>query len=231
MRPMRSRRIAAIGASSTGARSTARPGSARRKLLTQAISGNSRSTWRNESRMPISSTPMIRALSPGLARNAAQIWRLRITTSSAPMVRKTSIRTRKIRGEDTLNGSSSCRSIDVPPKAIASAANMAQVGRVRIRKYQLQRHRTMTRRRTLCHAGRPSRAELAGGICGLSNAADGSADRALRRRSNSMISRRRDHSLLGASLSSEISAPWRNSLPAMIWRFSKMASPPSRSVT
>jgi hypothetical protein len=117
MRPMRSRRIAAIGASSTGARSTARPGSARRKLLTQAISGNSRSTWRNASRMPIKSTPMIRALSPGLARNAAQIWRLRTTTSSAPMVRKTSIRTRKIRGEDTLNGSSSCRSIDVPPKA------------------------------------------------------------------------------------------------------------------
>ena len=39
MRPMRLPRIAAIGASSTGGRSTARPGSARRKLLTQEISG------------------------------------------------------------------------------------------------------------------------------------------------------------------------------------------------
>ncbi len=38
MRPMRSPRIAAIGASSTGGRSTAMPGSARRKLLTQATS-------------------------------------------------------------------------------------------------------------------------------------------------------------------------------------------------
>ena len=42
-------RIAAIGASSTGGRSTARPGSARRKPLTQATSGNSRITWRNAS--------------------------------------------------------------------------------------------------------------------------------------------------------------------------------------
>ena len=39
MRPTRSPRIAAIGASSTGGRSTARPGSARRKPLTQATSG------------------------------------------------------------------------------------------------------------------------------------------------------------------------------------------------
>ena len=76
---------------------------------------------------------MISALSPGLARNAPQIWRLRITTRSAPIVRKTSIRTRKIRGEDTLNGSMSCRSMEVPPKAIASTANMAQSGRMTIR--------------------------------------------------------------------------------------------------
>ena len=43
-------------------------------------------------------------------------------------------------------------------KQIASTANMAQVGRVRIRKYQLQPHRTMTCGRTSFHPG--------GGICG-----------------------------------------------------------------
>src|ERR1700722_14435738 len=43
-------------------------------------------------------------------------------------------------------------------KQIASTANMAQVGRVRIRKYQLQRHLPMTCGRTSFHPG--------GGICG-----------------------------------------------------------------
>jgi hypothetical protein len=33
-----------------------------------------------------------------------------------------------------LNGSISCRSMDVPPKAIDSTANMAQVGRMTIRR-------------------------------------------------------------------------------------------------
>ena len=56
MRPARSPRIVAIGASSTGGRATARPGSARRKLFTQATSGNRRITCRNASRMPITST-------------------------------------------------------------------------------------------------------------------------------------------------------------------------------
>ena len=73
MRPTRSPRIAAIGASSTGGRATARPGSARRKPLTQATSGNRRITCRNASRMPISSTPMISALRPGLAMKATMI--------------------------------------------------------------------------------------------------------------------------------------------------------------
>ena len=39
MRPMRSPRSVAIGASSTGARSTSMPGSATRNVLTQRISG------------------------------------------------------------------------------------------------------------------------------------------------------------------------------------------------
>ena len=98
-------RIAAIGASKTGARPRASPGSARRNPLTQAISGNSRRTCRNDSRMPTTSTPMISALRPGLARNAVQICPCRMKTSNPPRMRNTSIRTRKIRGEETLKGS------------------------------------------------------------------------------------------------------------------------------
>jgi hypothetical protein len=45
--------MAAIGASSVGSRATARPGSARRKLLTQATSGNSRMTRWNDRMMPM----------------------------------------------------------------------------------------------------------------------------------------------------------------------------------
>jgi hypothetical protein len=70
MRPMRSRSIAAIGASRTGARATSRPGSASRKSLTQATSRNSRKTCRIARAIPISSTPMIRPLRPGLDMKA-----------------------------------------------------------------------------------------------------------------------------------------------------------------
>ena len=107
MRPMRSPRMAAIGASSTGGRSTASPGSASRNPLTQFTSGNRRVTCRNESAMPMRSTPMISALRPGLARNAVQICLLSTTTTSTHRIRNTSIRTRKIRGEESLNGSRS----------------------------------------------------------------------------------------------------------------------------
>src|SRR6266852_1127510 len=108
MRPMRSRSRTAIGASSTGGRSTARPGSATRKPFTQLTSGNRRRTWRNASAIPMASTPMISALSPGLARNAVQICLYSTITTSAHRIRNTSIRTRKIRGDASLNGSMSC---------------------------------------------------------------------------------------------------------------------------
>src|SRR5262245_53033817 len=108
MRPMRSRSSTAIGASRTGGRSTARPGSARRNPFTQSISGNKRMTCRKASAMPIRSIAMISALSPGLARNAPQISLGKTMTSSAHSVRNTTIRTRKIRGELSLNGSMSC---------------------------------------------------------------------------------------------------------------------------
>jgi hypothetical protein len=71
MRPTRSPRIVAIGASSTGGRATARPGSAMRKPLTQLTSGNRRMTCRNANATPISATRMMTEFSPGLARNAA----------------------------------------------------------------------------------------------------------------------------------------------------------------
>src|SRR5262245_1211039 len=108
MRPMRSPSSTAIGASSTGGRSTARPGSASRKPFTQLTSGNSRITCRNASAIPISSTRMMRVLSPGLARNAIQICLLSTTTTSAHRIRNTSIRTRKMRGDESLKGSMSC---------------------------------------------------------------------------------------------------------------------------
>ena len=85
---MRSPRMTAMGASKEGERSTARPGSASRNPFTQATSGNSRRTWRNDRRMPITSTPMISPFKPGLARNAAQIWRCRMITRRPPSTRK-----------------------------------------------------------------------------------------------------------------------------------------------
>jgi hypothetical protein len=73
-RPLRSPpRIAAIGASKVGARAARGAGSARRKLLTQETSGNSRMTRWNESTMPMRRTPTINPLSHGLAMNALRI--------------------------------------------------------------------------------------------------------------------------------------------------------------
>src|SRR3954470_20553250 len=55
--------------------------------------------------MPIRRTPMISALSGGLALNAVKICGWMTTTISPHRIRKTSIRTRKMRGEETLKGS------------------------------------------------------------------------------------------------------------------------------
>ena len=68
IRPMRSPSSVAIGASSTGGRSTSMPGSAMRKVLTHLISGNSRSTCRKERRMPMIRTATMTPFRPGLAR-------------------------------------------------------------------------------------------------------------------------------------------------------------------
>ena len=108
-----------MGASNTGGRSTASPGSASRKPLTQSISGNRRMTCRKASAMPMASTAMINALSPGLARKAAQICLYSTITTSAHSVRNTTIRTRKIRGDESLNGSMSCAMVmgSAPPSS------------------------------------------------------------------------------------------------------------------
>src|SRR5215467_6668706 len=108
MRPTRSRSSTAIGASSTGGRSTARPGSASLNPFTQSISGNRRITCRKASAMPKASTKMITPLRTALARKAVQICLYSTITTSAQRVRNTTIRTIKIRGEESLNGSISC---------------------------------------------------------------------------------------------------------------------------
>src|SRR3954453_22611085 len=51
--------------------------------------------------MPINSTAPISALSPGLAKKAVTICRYSTTRISAHSTRNTTIRTRKIRGDDS----------------------------------------------------------------------------------------------------------------------------------
>ena len=69
--------------------------------------------------MPINSTPPISALRPGLAKNAAMICLLITTATSAHSTRNTSIRTRKIRGEDSLLSSISMSEREEWPEGIA----------------------------------------------------------------------------------------------------------------
>src|SRR5579883_784504 len=59
-------------------------------------------TWRNARMMPIRSTMPISALRPGLAKKASTICLYRTTATSAHSTRNTSMRTRKILGEDSL---------------------------------------------------------------------------------------------------------------------------------
>ena len=68
--------------------------SVRLRVLTQRTSGNRRQTCRTASTIPISITPMIRALSPGLARKAAQICRYRMNATKPASTRNTAMRTR-----------------------------------------------------------------------------------------------------------------------------------------
>src|SRR5882757_9785758 len=68
--------------------------------------------------MPISSTAPISAFSPGLAKKAVMICLYSTTSSSAHSTRNTSIRTRKIRGEDSLLSSISIAEREEGPDAI-----------------------------------------------------------------------------------------------------------------
>ena len=60
-----------------------------------------------DSTMPMSSTPMISALRPGLAMNATSICLCSRKATRPPSMTNTSIRNRKMRGDDSLSGSSS----------------------------------------------------------------------------------------------------------------------------
>ena len=87
----------AIGASRIGVR--ARPGSAETSELTQAISRNSRNTWRKAKIEPMPSTPKMRLLSPGLAENAKAIGLLRMSATKPTITRNDVMPMRKILGE------------------------------------------------------------------------------------------------------------------------------------
>src|ERR1700712_5391258 len=89
--------------------------------------------------VPIKSTAPISAFSPGLAKKAMMICLYSTTSSSEHSTRKTSIRTRKIRGEDSLLSSISIAEREEGAVAIGLVAtcregnifghNMAQRGR------------------------------------------------------------------------------------------------------
>ena len=114
-------RMVAIGASNTGARAS--PGTPARIALTQRTSGMSLHTCRIASTMPINSTPPIRAFSPGFAMNAKAIWRYRIIATKPIRIRKTRMRTRKMRGEESRYGSRS----DAMGLVFRSAANQGAI--------------------------------------------------------------------------------------------------------
>src|ERR1700716_2850608 len=69
--------------------------------------------------MPIKSTAPISALRPGLAKNAVTICLYSTVVTSAHSTRKTSIRTRKIRGEESLFSSISIAEREEGPAGIA----------------------------------------------------------------------------------------------------------------
>jgi len=120
MRPMRSPRIAAIG------RQQHRRALDRKPRVGQAgirspnlTSGNSRSTCRKASAMPVMSTPNDERIEAGMARNATQICLESTTTMRAHRIRNTTIRTRKIRGDESLSGSRSFRHGVRPPSVLS----------------------------------------------------------------------------------------------------------------
>src|SRR5258708_34378722 len=87
--------------------------------------------------VPINSTAPISALRPGLAKKAVTICLYSTTVTSPHSTRNTSIRNRKIRGEDSLVSSISIAEREGEPEGIddvrceepISGTNMAQRGR------------------------------------------------------------------------------------------------------
>src|SRR5260370_13209889 len=78
--------------------------------------------------VPKNSTRPISALSPGLAKKAVMICLYSTTVTSAHSTRKTSIRTRKIRGEDNLLSSTSMVERGEEPDGIAGVIRCASFG-------------------------------------------------------------------------------------------------------
>ena len=139
MRPMRSPRIAAIGASSTGGRSTARPGSASRKPLTQVTSRKQPDHLVERQHDADQQHADDQRVEPRIGEEAVQDLRVQHDGEQAHRIRNTSIRTRKMRGEESLNGSIVLRHAGLHASAEALCRNMAQAERMKRRLPQLQR--------------------------------------------------------------------------------------------
>src|SRR5436309_4127072 len=73
--------------------------------------------------MPISSTAPIRALRPGLAKKATTICLYSTNRISAHSTRNTSIRTRKIRGDDSF-----VSSISIAERVVGAIGSYVRVG-------------------------------------------------------------------------------------------------------
>src|ERR1700737_4087019 len=88
--------------------------------------------------MPTSSTSPISALRPGLAKKATMSCLYSTTMTNAHSTRNTSIRTRKIRGEDNLLSSTSMAERGEGPDSIASVIRCGSFG---VRRTMAQRDR------------------------------------------------------------------------------------------
>src|SRR6516162_4214167 len=107
--------------------------------------------------MPIRSTIPIRAFRPGLAKKASTICLYKTTATSAHSTRNTSMRTRKIRGEDNLFSAISMAERGEEPEGILISVDKEPVSRLTMAQRQLEKsgHRPLSWRDDGNLSGRP----------------------------------------------------------------------------
>ena len=165
--------------------------------------------------MPITSTPKIRPLSPGLARNAPRSACRAGPRASAHRTRNTSIRTRKMRGEESLNGSRSCAMISAPHSPDNKAAARRK-----------EEPWAAAGRTSLVAPGLPpDEPAMQGAVLPADRAGGRRAPPAASVFEAAERSGRRDHAFRRA-LNRRSSSRWIFSLPARILPFLNMSSPP-----